>query len=221
MIIKLDHSCFFIFDLDDTLYYEIDYLRSGYRAISDYLKPFINEDIYSDLFKRYSHNPKENVFQWIIDKYPSIITKDNLLQIYRNHLPNISLNKDSEKFLNTLKKYNVRMGVVTDGRSNTQRNKLQALGIIDYFLEIVISEEFGSEKPDIRNFQYFKDKYPNSKFYFFGDNLKKDFISPLGLGWIVFCLLDKGDNIHNQEIKIEDHNQISFIKSFDDIELII
>lgn len=220
MTIKLDNNCFFIFDLDDTLYNELDYVKSGYKAISNYLEPLVKEDLYYRLFEKYSHNQKEDIFQWIVDNYPNIVTKKKLFGIYRNHIPCISLNSDSESFINTLKKRNIKMGIITDGRSITQRNKLKALKIDDYFSEIIISEELGTKKPDRRNYEHFEYMYPCHKFYYFGDNLEKDFISPVQLGWSVFCLLDKGYNIHSQDVKIEYKDKIIFIESFDDIKLL-
>jgi putative hydrolase of the HAD superfamily len=40
------------------------------------------------------------------------------------------------------------LGLISNGRSKGQRNKMNAAGITQYFDAIVISEEFGSKKPD-------------------------------------------------------------------------
>lgn len=219
MVINIDKQSFLIFDLDDTLYNEVDYLRSAFKYISDTLSTAIGFDIYPIIVGRYTENPKEDIFQWIIETYPNSISKKELLDIYRCHYPNISMNEDAKQFLERLFLSNVRLGIITDGRSLTQRNKLKALGVLDFFSDIIISEEFGSEKPDIRNFKFFEDKYPNSNFYYFGDNINKDFIVPNKLGWISVCLFDKGCNIHPQ--KLECLKQTSFIgiNSFNDIQL--
>ena len=216
MDIKVDNRCYFIFDLDDTLYPEIEFLKSGYNSIVRYLEPIIKDNILDEMLSRYFS--KDNVFNWILSKYGDKgITKEKLLAIYRDHYPNIKLEKETYHFLNELKVNNIPMGIITDGRSRTQRNKLEALGIINYFDDIIISEEFGSEKPNPKNFTFFEEKYPNHRFYFFGDNTSKDFIVPIKLNWVTFCLSDKGENIHEQDInKFKGH----VIRHFDDINLL-
>lgn len=201
MDIKINANSFFVFDLDDTLYQEIDFLKSGYRHISSKLATAIGADIYEQMWTRY--NNKENVFKWIMDEYGPVlknISVEWLLGEYRNHLPKIDLNHGVHKFLEKLKEVKVPIGLITDGRSITQRNKLRSLGIENYFKEIIISEEFGSEKPDERNYLYFNEKYPQSEFIFFADNTSKDFIVPAKLNWLTFCLQNPGNNIHLQSL---------------------
>ena len=47
-----------------------------------------------------------------------------------------------------------RLGLVTNGTAETQRAKLLALGVADLFNPVVISEEAGFRKPDIRIFEF-------------------------------------------------------------------
>ena len=85
-----------------------------------------------------------------------------------------------------------------------QRNKIEALGLSRWMdaEDIVISEEFGSEKPALSNYAYFMERYPECHdFTYVGDNLKKDFIAPNALGWLTVCLKDDGRNIHRQEVE--------------------
>ena len=88
------------------------------------------------------------------------------------------------------------MGVLTDGRSIQQRNKLEALGIENFISEIVISEEIGSEKPNLKNYKHFEKVFGDGQYYYIGDNIKKDFITPNNLNWITIRVLDNGLNIH-------------------------
>jgi putative hydrolase of the HAD superfamily len=91
-----------------------------------------------------------------------------------------------------------RLGILTDGRSTTQRNKIKALGLDLWISEVVISEEFGSHKPDPRNYQYFEKVFPGGEYIYVGDNLCKDFVAPNSMGWKTVVLLDRGKNIHKQ-----------------------
>ena len=217
MIIKIDPKSFFVFDLDDTLSQEIDYLKSAYDEIAADLEGKIGRNIHAEMLELYQK--ESNVFQWIIDTFPNSTTIEELLMIYRNHFPKIAFDNSTSTFLNNLNALNVPLGIITDGRSITQRNKLKALGLDEKLCEIVISEEFGSEKPNINNYIHFSNKYPEATFYFFGDNLKKDFEVPLKFGWSTFCLRDKGFNIHKQDTKSISDNNLIIIDSFDDIVL--
>lgn len=215
MDIKINKKNYFVFDLDDTLYHELDYLKSGYHKIAEYLHPKIHDDIYDKMIEKFNH--KENVFKWILETFPKITTLDVLLGIYREHKPSINMRIDADNFLNRANTLNIPLGIITDGRSITQRNKMTALGIFNLFTDIIISEEFGTEKPNINNFKYFTNKYQEYNFCFWGDNTNKDFQSPLSLGWRCFCIKDKGENIHEQIPNIEG---IIYLNSFDEINLV-
>src|SRR5688572_31955463 len=125
MQLEINTNSFFVFDLDDTLFQEIDFLKSAYRHIANVLQSRISCNLYEEMLTRYYR--KENVFLWIISQYGRFIRDVDvnwLLKEYREHLPEISLNEDAESFLQQLKELSVPMGLITDGRSVTQRNKL-------------------------------------------------------------------------------------------------
>lgn len=190
-----------IFDLDDTLIYEIDFLKSAYREIAR-LVSRNDANLYAKMFDLYSQG--ENVFDFLTAEFP-VFSKEELLTIYRNHFPTLTLNDGAEFIFNLCKSNNYKIGLITDGRSITQRNKLKAVGIESIFDKIIISEEFGSSKPNKQNFLAFLQPDINSYFYI-GDNPKKDFIAPNELGWQTVCLLDKGNNVHKQNFDIEKKN---------------
>ena len=191
------------FDLDDTLYKEVDFLRSAYREISTYLSyNFGIEDTF-DLMIQFYDNGK-NVFEEIKNRYCLTVSRDTLLEIYRNHFPDISLNVDISQTLESLRERFCQIALITDGRTITQKNKIKALGLQKYLNEslVIISEEFGSEKPANKNYLYIQNSFPNADFFYVGDNLKKDFITANFLGWTTICLLDNGLNIHKQDFNL-------------------
>ncbi len=217
-----------IFDLDDTLYYEINYLKSAYREIAILLFNVqrigsTEEDIFNEMLSIYKKG--RNVFDEILTVYNIKNYKvSDLIKYYRNHQPNISLTCEVENVLTFLKESDVGMGLITDGRSVQQRAKIKALGLDKYLSHIVISGEFGSEKPNIENYKscmkFFGDK--ENDFFYVGDNVKKDFFSPKLLGWKSVCLKDKGCNIHPQNIKVENEYKPDFeIFSLNELKSII
>lgn len=188
-----------VFDLDDTLYKEIDFLKSAYSEISLKISKMVyveSSAIYNQMLACFYN--KENVFESIIKKYNLSISINELLDIYRNHKPEIKLSKDRVEVLNELKCRGIVLGLLTDGRSKQQRSKIEALKLNTWISEILISEEFGSEKPNANNYKYFENLFGKAKYYYVGDNVKKDFITPNKLNWTTICLKDSGQNIHKQ-----------------------
>lgn len=187
-----------IFDLDDTLTYEINYLKSAYLEIAKK----IDQDNFRVLNKEMLlwYENKENVFEILAQKYP-IHTLDDLILNYRRHFPEIFLNEGAEEILEFCKIKGYKLGLISDGRSLTQRNKLKSLGIEDKFDKIIISEEFGFTKPDKRNFEVFLE-HNISDYFYIADNPLKDFVIPNKLGWKSICLLNNGMNIHLQNFEI-------------------
>jgi putative hydrolase of the HAD superfamily len=204
MILNLNKNSVVVFDLDDTLFSEIDFLKSGFRHIVNKFCSESTNKVYKQLMSWYT--VKKDPFENLIESYDLRnygINKSQLINEYRYHIPKIKLRKGAIELLTQLKQQGIKTGIITDGRSLTQRNKLIALGIDNLFEQIIISEEIGSEKPALVNFSIFEHKFPKGNFYYFGDNTKKDFVTPNSLGWETICYLDPGTNIHKQIFQIE------------------
>jgi putative hydrolase of the HAD superfamily len=186
-----------VFDLDDTLAPEIEYLKSAFREISQKVDDQ-NPNLYSFLWDAYQS--KNNPFACLNELYPEY-TIANMLQLYRNHFPNYPDNS-CKSLLEQLKVNGCFLGLITDGYSITQRTKLKALGIENLFDLVIISEEFGTAKPTIANYEVFH-QFNTAHYYYIADNPSKDFISPNVLGWQTICLVDSGNNIHKQDFNKE------------------
>lgn len=223
MGIRVHSNSAVVLDLDDTLYKEIDFLKSAFREISVLLKQEVGQDIFHEMMRLFTSG--KEVFGNIIVKYQiRSQNKRDLLRLYRNHKPNIKLDKHVAEKLEELKNVGVTLGLLTDGRSVTQRNKIKSLGIHDFFEEILISEEFGTEKPDERNFKYMQQNIDAEKYIYVGDNIRKDFIAPNNLGWQTICLLDDGSNIrpqHYSAIKDRLQRPQFFIDDFRELKVIL
>ena len=197
-----------VFDLDDTLYKEIDYLRSAYRYIASQLAVDDAgcERVFSTLYNAY--NDGKDAFAVLLDSCDwEGLTKEALLGWYRSHKPGISLSDGCEGLLSHLAAKGCRLGIITDGRTVTQMNKIEALGLGRYIDDddIVISERFGSSKPSPANYLHFMNKYgADARYYYIADNTAKDFIAPNRLGWTTVCLKDNGQNVHKQDFSLSD-----------------
>lgn len=192
MDIKVDHNTVIVFDLDDTLYNELDFLKSAYKSIALFLEPHNWKQLYSRMFSMY--RSKINVFEFLANNYD--IETSALVERYREHKPDIELFDGALNLLTEIKRKNGKIAIITDGRSMTQRAKLEGLGILHFIDKIIISEEIGSEKPNVANFKAVENSISRSNHYYIADNLKKDFIAPNSLGWKSIALVDNGKNIH-------------------------
>lgn len=192
MDIKVDSYTVIVFDLDDTLYNELDYLKSAFKSIAIHLEPSQWKQLYSTMFSLYRSG--NNVFEVITKRYR--IEVKTLIHMYQNHVPSIELFDGVREVLEAIKLKQGKIGIVTDGRSITQRAKIESLGISKYVDKIIISEEYGSEKPDVANFKAIENSLLGNEYYYIADNFKKDFIGPNSLGWKSIALIDNGKNIH-------------------------
>lgn len=192
MDIKVDNETVVVFDLDDTLYNELDYLRSAYRQIAKHLDLDEWMHLYSKMFSLY--RSEINVFEQVAQDYDTEV--DLLLDIYRNHQPQIQVFEGVREVFEKVKLKGGKIGILTDGRSATQRAKINSLGIDAFIDGIVISEEIGTEKPDIANFRTMESLISGRIYYYIADNLRKDFIAPNILGWKTVTIIDNGMNIH-------------------------
>lgn len=182
-----EHLNGIVFDLDDTLYNEKNYVRSGFNAIGNAFPQF--KDLSEKLWKAFSDG--KTAVDVVVDelglqkeKY-----KQKFLEIYRCHKPDIKLNENVYEVLSKLKKNNKKLGLITDGRPEGQHNKIEALGIADFFDKIIITDELGGSdcrKPNPLAFNIMKKslKLEYKDMCYIGDNINKDFIAPEKLGII-------------------------------------
>ena len=218
------------FDLDDTLYKEIDFLKSGYRKVTELVEERFcldADEVYANLLEWYHQGA--NAFERLNEHYGIDNPIDDYLNVYRYHHPSIMLSKDTKYILNALSEVGCELGIITDGREITQREKIEALGLGEWIpMEMVlINEDKDFFKPNPCSFERMmsrcQEKFPNAEleYYYIGDNTEKDFLAPNRLGWETVCLEDDGRNIHRQDFdtpecyqpkrRIKNIKELSFI----------
>ncbi len=168
-----------VFDLDDTLYNEIDFVKSGFKEISDYLGNNIYYDFMWNLFLKKGSG---KIFNKLIEKFNINEDITKLIEIYRFHRPNIKLNEDAINLLKFAKSY--KTALITDGHYITQKNKFISLGLDEYIEYPIFTDFFHTskfeEKPFVMVMKYFKNE---DKFIYIADNPKKDFTFPIKFNW--------------------------------------
>ena len=194
MDIKVDQNTVVVFDLDDTLYNEIEYLKSAYLEIAQQLENKNWRALYAQMISMYRNS--KDVFGYLSEQYDT--SKSTLITSYRKHKPAITLFNGAMETLQLIKNKNGKIGLITDGRKITQTNKIKALGLLPFLDCTVISEEFGTEKPHPNNFKHMEKTFGKGSYHYIADNLKKDFLTPNAIGWNTIGLIDNGLNIHNE-----------------------
>lgn len=174
-----------IFDLDDTLYGEKKYVRSGYHAVAGILPQVV--DCEGKLWRAFEEG--KSAFDEVL-KNEGIYTdelKQKCLQTYRFQVPEIHLYDGVADMLVQLRAVGYKLGIITDGRPEGQKAKIEALGIEKYVDYIIITDEIGGieyRKPNDTAFRMMKENLDveYSEMCYVGDNIKKDFIAPEKLG---------------------------------------
>jgi len=194
---RIDSSTFLVLDLDDTLYHEKDYQLSGFRAVACYFQDLYGYDPYTELV-RLSLCGETDVFGWLCrNSNLPMSCRESLVWIYRNHAPTIQLGSRVFETLGRLRNILPGIAILTDGRSVTQRLKLQSLGLSD--VPAYISEEYGDTKPGLLRFELIQKRHSADQYCYIGDNPAKDFFAPNALGWKTIGVKGSGDNVHPQD----------------------
>jgi len=197
----------FAFDLDDTLYTEMDFVRSGYRAVARELERSSSLDA-ENYYKGISAR-RPRGFEWALEQYKhhggsdSRMSVDSMIEIYRAHKPQISLREGAREALEALKRAGHTLVLITDGSTRHQRSKIEALDIEKYFDDILISEETGGDKTTDTPWSRVEqnNRLPGQRFVYIGDNMSKDFRLPGMRGWRTVMMRDRtGANVFPQNI---------------------
>lgn len=174
-----------IFDLDDTLYSEKEYVRSGYREISRYLTMVGDcEKKLWDAFEK-----KEQAVDSVLQREGIYCRglKEECLERYRGQSPELHFYPGVKEMLAELRRKGKKLGVLTDGRPEGQRKKIKSLQLERYVDAVVITDELGGavyRKPCEAGFLEVcrrLDVLPSSAVYI-GDNLQKDWNGARGAG---------------------------------------
>jgi len=182
-----------VFDLDDTLYLEREYVRSGFARVAketERLAGVPESSVFGWLWRLFEEGQRGDTFNRLLEAYPDIAGRlrlDDLIEIYRKHTPSLETLPGVAQLIGRLQAGGYRLGLLSDGPLACQQAKVRSLGL-DAFLEpLVLTDAWGREfwKPHRRGYEFIADSWsldPNELMYI-GDNPIKDFITPKELGW--------------------------------------
>lgn len=185
-----------VFDLDDTLYLERDYVRSGFAAVGHHLKETQRLEAFaSRAWEKFCSGLRSRIFDVVLaemGQHPTPALVNELVSIYRNHRPAIVLEPDALAALDALRD-RFQLAVITDGPAESQRAKVEALGLTRWMRQIIITAEHGPDfaKPNPAAFRLIEDRFhlDGAECVYVGDNPDKDFQAPSSLGWTTIRVL--------------------------------
>lgn len=180
----------FIFDLDDTLFHEVDFVRSGFRAVAHETADQLDwnaDEMFERMWTDFSSGARGNIFDRVLLER-GVQHRDavgGMVEIYRTHIPSIIPVEDCISTLESLSRAG-SLGLMTDGPVVMQRNKFNALKLEGYFNATVFSDKLGVEhrKPDPLPYRIICDSLgidPENAVYV-ADNPKKDFFGARNVG---------------------------------------
>lgn len=198
-----------VFDLDDTLYEELSFVRSGFDAVADYLVPILNLPK-NEMIKGLQAElriQREQVFDRFLLKRG--IKSQRLVQccvrVYRSHEPSLTLFPEATACLARLNQYPIY--IVTDGNHLVQRKKVLALKLDKWVRYCFYTHAHGLDhrKPSPYCFEkicHLEQVSPSSVVYI-ADNPHKDFIGIKPLGFQTIRVLT-GPYRHDKVSKVYD-----------------
>ncbi|MDP6044220.1 MAG: HAD family hydrolase [Phycisphaerae bacterium] len=217
-----------IFDLDDTLYAERDYVLSGYGAISRHLShdSARADELRQWLWKRFLDGQADGAFNALSDHFSLGLDGEQIVElvgIYREHRPQITPRSGVEALLARLH-HDRKLGIVSDGFLPAQEFKLESLGIAQYFDSIIFTETMGRQawKPSTAGFEAIcrELKIGADKCTYIGDNPSKDFAAPNALGWRTVQLLLDGQVHSHKPTPVGGKAQI-IVNSIDELDQLL
>ena len=152
------------------------------------------------------NNARREIVNLALKEYVNIgINKlEELADNYSNiHEDLWHLFDDVEETLQKIKERNIKLGIMTNGTSESQRGKLRRFDIEKYFDYIFIEGEVGYGKPDIKIYEYMLQTtgVECNKIVMVGDNLVWDIEPPQKLGIYTVWINTKKVILENFNIK--------------------
>jgi putative hydrolase of the HAD superfamily len=194
-----------VFDVDDTLYLERDYVRSGFLAVEAAagLGGFA-----AAAWSLFVEGTRYNTFDLALEHLgvpsasaPALVPR--LVAIYREHTPDICLTVDAARAIEACEKAGLTLAIISDGPVASQSAKIRALGLSEQFRPVILTEDYGVgfNKPHRRGFEAvaWNSRRPAAEHVYVADNPEKDFLAPVLLGWMT-VRVRRGGSLHEATV---------------------
>ena len=191
----------FVFDVDDTLYEQIVPFENAFRSLFDIdidmEKFYLLSRYYSDLKFEASRNGEMTMGEYHIYRIQEAakdlgvyLTDEQALSMqkeYKKNQQKLKMSDTTISILERAKENDVKLGIITNGPSEHQWAKIEALGVEKWIPRenIIVSGDLGINKPDVRIFDAMQEKLKLDfeSLYYIGDSLENDILGANNAGW--------------------------------------
>jgi putative hydrolase of the HAD superfamily len=219
-----------VFDLDDTLYPESAYVRSGFRALGDWAEERLGvpaEEAYAELEALFRKGVRGDTFdRWLAARgIADAGLVSELVRVYRAHRPAIEPFPEAPALLDRLgRRY--ALGILSDGEVEVQSAKLDALGLRDRFTAVLVSGELGRDawKPSPLGLRTLLERMGGvaaGEAAYLADNPAKDFIAARVAGMLSVRLRHHGGIYSSLEPENAEHAPDSEASGLDEVEAVL
>lgn len=192
------------FDLDDTLYPESMYVRSGQEAVAADAAQLAGADA-AQLYGLMVAAPSpaegfERLHDFLADKFGINMDVERMVSIYRSHKPRLSLEPAHAQLLDSLARRGHTLVLISDGDFSRQMAKIEGLGLDRWFgpRQIIIGTDRSNDKLSGIPFAEAERRFDAARRYYIADNPAKDFLWPNRRGWHSVMLLHSTPGVHKQ-----------------------
>lgn len=210
------------FDLDDTLYDELSYVHSGFRAVAGHMfRTYLQDE--EKIFKRLCDVERTlgrgQAFDTVLKEIGirSSTAVKQCLAVYRAHKPKICLRQDADACLNRF--IHLQLYVVTDGNKIVQQKKIRALGLDKRIAHCYITHQYGLRNAKPSPYCFLKicenERAAPNEVIYVADNPLKDFVGIKPLGFKTIRILQGPYSAtevkpsHDAHVTIRSLNQIT------------
>ncbi len=173
-----------VFDLDDTLYLERDYVRSGFQAVERRLGV---DGFCATAWRLFEAGARGDVFDQAMARHGIRTPVAELVEVYRSHAPDIVLRPEVLSLIRELASQGRALALISDGAHVSQAAKVEALGLAGLLDPIILTDAWGADfwKPHARAFETVMAAHggDGAEYVYVADNPAKDFLAPRELGW--------------------------------------
>ncbi|HMG43743.1 MAG TPA: HAD family hydrolase [Acidimicrobiales bacterium] len=203
-----------VLDIDDTLYLERDYVRSGFEAVGRWAQRDLGiDDFGARAWAAFESGARNTIFDDVLAECgmrndDAMVTE--LVARYRTHAPSIALAADAREGLDRWQGM-VALAAITDGHLSSQQAKARALGLEAWTSTMVFTASLGpgKGKPDPGSFEQVQGELgvDGKSCVYVADNPAKDFAGPRSLGWrtvrvrrrlSLHAEVDSGDDVDHE-----------------------
>ena len=142
-----------LFDLDDTLYPERQFVDGGFAAVARFVAALTDRSSPDELTRRlialHDQQGRGRLFDTLLAEIGLPIDRDLVLACvltYRTHEPSLLPFPGVVDALRRIRAAGIRTGLVSDGHAATQHRKLTALPDVEDLLDVVVmTDDLGDE----------------------------------------------------------------------------